>query len=125
MGVILLVEDNPDNMKLVSWILEDENWQYAEATTGEQALTLMNEQPFDLVLLDISLPGIDGKETARRIRSNPDLAEIPIVACTAHAIKQEADEIWQAGVNDIVTKPIDERELIDTIAKYLSANGAT
>jgi CheY-like chemotaxis protein len=120
---ILVVEDNPDNMKLVGWILEDEGIEFCPAESGEEALLLLDQEAFSMVLLDISLPGIDGKEAARKIRGMELRADTPIVACTAHAIKQEEDAIWAAGVNDIVTKPIDESRLLAIIEKHTKSAG--
>lgn len=116
---ILVVEDNPDNMALVNWILEDAGYDLCSVTTGEECLAFLNNSPVDLVLLDISLPGIDGKEVARVIRATPTIQDMPILACTAHAIKEEAAEILEAGVDNIVTKPIDEPVLLDALRRLL------
>lgn len=118
-GKILVVEDNPDNLRLVSWMLEDENQAFDAVDCGEACLEQLEKEKYALVLLDISLPGIDGKETARRIRAQPRFRNLPIIACTAHAIKQEETEILAAGVNCIVTKPIEEKLLIDSLRTYL------
>ncbi|MFL0797796.1 MAG: response regulator [Cellvibrionaceae bacterium] len=112
---ILVVEDNPDNLKLVSWILEDEDFNIVAAETGEDGLAALEQHNIDLVLMDISLPGIDGKEASRRIRDNPDLAGLPIIALTAHAIQGEKEAILAAGVNDLLTKPLDEDQLLNSI----------
>ena len=118
--MILVVEDNPDNMKLVAWALEDQGYAFARATSAEEGLNLLRGQRFDLVLMDISLPGIDGKEATRRIRSDPALAALPVIAVTAHAVAGEAETILAAGVDALVTKPIDETLLMETIAKCLT-----
>jgi two-component system cell cycle response regulator DivK len=118
-GKILIVEDNPDNLRLVSWMLEDENREFDAVVTGEACLEQLHKEKYALVLLDISLPGIDGKETTRRIRAQPQFRSLPIIACTAHAIKQEEVEILAAGVNSIVTKPIEEKLLLDALRTYL------
>lgn len=120
-GKILVVEDNPDNLRLVSWMLEDENYVFDAVESGEACLEQLEKEKYALVLLDISLPGIDGKETARRIRAQPDFRSLPVIACTAHAIKQEEIEILAAGVNCIVTKPIEEKLLLDSLRKYLNS----
>ena len=116
---LLIVEDNADNLKLVSWILEDEGFDFDAAMSGEECLQALENQQYALVLLDISLPGIDGKDVALKIRQHPELSSLPIVACTAHAIKQEEAAIWDSGVNEIITKPIDEAELLSCLRKYL------
>lgn len=117
---ILVVEDNPDNMTLVKWILEDEGFQITEALTGEDCLETLKSNSFDLVLMDISLPGIDGKETTQQIRQNPKLKDLPIIALTAHAVKGEEEAIWNSGVSDLITKPIAEDLLIQRINHFLS-----
>ncbi len=118
---ILVVEDNPDNSKLVSWILEDEDYSVTCVETGERCLAVLEEQSFALILMDISLPGISGKEATRRIRANPRFASIPILALTAHAIEGEQQSIMDSGVNDLLTKPINDDLLIQTIQKYLDS----
>ena len=79
---ILVVEDNADNMKLVQWMLEDEGYEMIGVETGERALAALSSQPFALVLTDISLPGMDGKELTRRIRNEERWNGLPIVAVT-------------------------------------------
>jgi len=117
---ILVVEDNPDNMKLINWALEDEGYELAGASSAEEGLALLEQRVFDLVLMDISLPGMDGKEATRRLRGDPRFACLPIVAVTAHAIRQEEEAIRACGVNDMVTKPIDESRLLDTVEALLA-----
>lgn len=117
---ILVVEDNPDNSKLVSWILEDEGYEVTCVATGEECLSILEERLFDLILMDISLPGISGKEATRRIREQPKLRAIPILALTAHAIEGEQQSILDSGVDDLLTKPINDDLLVQALQKYLS-----
>ncbi len=112
---ILVVEDNLDNMKLVAWTLEDEGYAFEAAGSAEQALVALEQRHFDLVLMDVSLPGMDGKEATRWIRAHPRLADLPVIALTAHAIKGEDQAILASGVSALVTKPIDEPLLLATI----------
>lgn len=119
-GTILVVEDNPDNMKLITWILEDEGHAVIGVSSGEECLNLMKENQVDLVLMDISLPGMDGKETTRRLRAITQYSALPIIALTAHAIKGEDVDIWAAGVTDVITKPLDEDSLLARLRKLLS-----
>jgi len=116
---ILVVEDNPDNSKLVSWILEDEGYDVTCVESGERCLSLLDKEAFDLILMDISLPGISGKEVTRRIRQMPSLHKLPILALTAHAIEAEQQNILSSGVDDLLTKPINDDQLIKMIKKYL------
>ena len=115
---LLVVEDNPDNRKLFRWTLEEEGYEVVEVETGEEALETISPE-FDLVIMDISLPGIDGKEATQRIRANETVRDVPIIACTAHAIKDEEQAIWASGVDQLVTKPIDEDEFVKVIANAL------
>ncbi len=117
---ILVIEDNPDNRKLVTWILEDEDYQVTCAETAEEGLTLVEQAAFDLILMDISLPGIDGTEATRLIRQMPDLKHIPIIALTAHAIKGEQESILACGVDDLITKPLDEDQLLSRMQELLN-----
>lgn len=119
-GTILVVEDNPDNMKLITWILEDEGHIVVGVPSGEDCLTVLDQNKFDLILMDISLPGIDGKETTRRIRALPNYEKMPIIALTAHAIKGEDVDIWASGVDDLITKPLDEESLLARLRQILT-----
>lgn len=115
---ILVVEDNPDNLKLVTWILEDEGYTVTAAGSGEECLNLTQHHDFDLILMDISLPGMDGKETTRQLRQSDAYRNKPIIALTAHAIKGEDDEIRRSGVTDLITKPLDEEKLLICLAQF-------
>ena len=118
-STILIVEDNPDNMRLFAWTLEDEGFTFEGVGSAEEALQVLEKRAFDLVLMDISLPGMNGKEATRRIRANPRLARLPVIAVTAHAIKGEDEAILASGVDALVTKPIDEALLLRTIRSSL------
>ena len=118
---ILLVEDNPDNMKLLRWTVEDAGYDYECATTAEEALETLERMSFELVLMDISLPGMSGKAATRKIRNDAKLKDLPVIAVTAHAVLEEESAIWDSGVNDVVTKPIDETTLLNAIRRSLSS----
>ena len=115
MRSILIVEDNPDSLKLVSWVLRDAGYQFVAVTSAEQALAILEDGVFDLVLMDISLPGMNGKEATRRLRRDPRFRRLPIIAVTAHATIEEEREIRDCGVTAIETKPIDETHLLTLI----------
>ena len=119
MRKIAIVEDNPDNLLLFRAILED-LYEVTTYETGPEALRgLQDEQP-DLILLDISLPGMDGTEVLRRIDTDPILRSIPVIALTAHAITGDRETFLAAGFDEYITKPIiDEHILLDTIARFL------
>ncbi len=115
----LVVEDNPDNLKLMRWILEDEGFHITECTTAESGLEYLETHDVDIVLMDISLPNMDGKEATRRIRATQRNADLPIIAVTAHAVQGEMEAISASGVTDIVTKPIEEDSFVKTLHKLL------
>ncbi len=117
---ILVVEDNPDNMKLVTWILEDEHYEVTGVFSGEACLEQVQRDAYDAVLMDISLPGIDGKEATRRLRAMEQFRALPIIALTAHAIKGEDDDIRAAGVTDLITKPLDEDQLLQRLRELVN-----
>ena len=91
-----------------------------EAGDGREAVQLVRKLDPDIVLMDISLPGIDGKEATRRLRAMDQFRDLPIIALTAHAIKGEDDEILASGVTDLITKPLDEDQLLQRLRHLIS-----
>lgn len=123
LGSILLVEDNPDNARLASWILEDEGYTVAWASSAELGLSMLQEAEqttYQVILMDISLPGMDGKQAIACVRESGTLRHLPIIAVTAHAILNEREAILKAGADAIVTKPIDEDLLLKTISQLIT-----
>ena len=121
MKKIAVVEDNPDNRLLVQVILEP-LYEVVEYETGFAALEGLPKEKPDLVLLDISLPEMDGAEVLRRIRADAQLRALPVIALTAHAMSGDREKFIRAGFNDYVTKPIiDENVLLDAIRRLLAA----
>lgn len=119
MRTIAVVEDNADNRLLLQAILGDQ-YELVEYENGADALTGLATSRPDLVLLDISLPGMDGKEILRRIREDSSLRALPVVALTAHAMAGDRERFLAAGFNDYVTKPIvDETLLTGAIERLL------
>ena len=114
MAKILLVEDNEMNRDMLSRRLERKGYQVVIATDGEQGVELALSEMPDLILLDMSLPTIDGWEAARRIRREPETAAMPIIALTAHAMAGDMEKALAAGCDDYDTKPV---ELIRLLAK--------
>lgn len=116
---IAVVEDNPDNRFLVQAILEDD-YELSEYETGAEAVEGIPENPPDLILLDISLPEMDGPEVLVRIRNDDRTKNIPVIALTAHAMAGDREKYLGQGFNDYVTKPIvDESVLTDAIERWL------
>ncbi len=103
---VLVVDDNLVNRKLAAAMLQKRGWTVEEADNGFTALEKLEAAPFDYVLLDISMPGIDGEEVCRRIRQMEATQGLHVVAYTAHALESEKARIMSAGFNDIVIKPV-------------------
>lgn len=116
---ILIIEDNPDNLKLISWILEDEGLEIISAESAEDGFQILKHTDVELILMDISLPGINGKEATILLRQQEKYRDTPIIALTAHAIKGEDEAILASGVNELITKPIDEAIFLTCLHKYI------
>ncbi len=117
---IAVVEDNPDNRMLVEAILE-EDYEILEYETGQQAVAELVEAEPDLVLLDISLPEMDGTEVLEWIRGQESLAGLPVIALTAHAMAGDREKYLNLGFDEYLTKPIvDESVLVGAIERCLN-----
>jgi CheY-like chemotaxis protein len=123
MPTIAVVEDNPDNRLLLRAILGNA-YTVVEYENGADALNAFGRERPDLVLLDISLPGMDGLEILARIRGDDGLRTLPVIALTAHAMAGDREKYLRAGFDDYVTKPIvDETVLLRAIARMLTVDG--
>jgi len=119
MADIAVVEDNPDNRLLLGAMLEDDH-QITEYQNGREAIAGLRAHRPDLVLLDISLPGMDGTEVLRSIRAEPSLADLPIVALTAHALAGDREKYLAMGFDEYMSKPIvDDEVLLELIRRTL------
>lgn len=118
---VMLVEDNKMNSRLVEYVLERDNFSTRVLDNAEDAIRAATEDPPDILLMDIQLPDMDGLEATRQLKKNPITAGIPIVAITAHAMAGDEERIRNAGCEGYISKPINTRELADTIRSYLSA----
>ena len=116
--LVLLVEDNEFNQEVATEFLSMLGLETVLAADGEQALARLQATSFDLVLMDLQMPVMDGYEATRRIRSDPSLAALPIIAMTAHAMTQERERCAALGMNDYVTKPIDPERFAATLATW-------
>jgi two-component system, cell cycle response regulator DivK len=119
---ILLVEDNELNRDMLSRRLTRRGYTVVVAEDGEQALDLAHSERPDLVLMDMSLPGIDGWEATRRLRADPGIAGIRVIALTAHAMAGDRERALEAGCNDYDTKPVEMDRLLQKIATQLGAS---
>ena len=118
-GRILVVEDNPDNMYVMDRILTHRGYTVREATSGEEALRILASGGYDLVLMDMQMPGLDGYGAVRALRELPGGRDVPVIAVTASSMPGDRERTLEAGCTDYLAKPIDTRELVRLIAQYL------
>jgi two-component system, cell cycle response regulator DivK len=116
---ILVVEDHEDNRRILRDLLRATGFEMVEAHDGEAALERVSSERFDLILMDIQLPGIDGYEVARRIRAGSTNTATPIIAVTSYALTGDEDKARAAGCSEYVSKPFRPRELLTKIREYL------
>jgi two-component system, cell cycle response regulator DivK len=118
---ILVVEDQPDNRRILRDLLGNAGYELIEAETGEEALAALEAQRPDLILMDIQLPVMDGYEATRRIRSKPELKSIPIIAVTSYALAGDEAKALAVGCNAYVTKPFSPRALLAKVQEHLAS----
>ena len=118
---ILVIEDQEDNRQIVRDLMTASGYELIEATTGEEGLNVAAREQPDLILMDIQLPGIDGYEVTRRIKADPKLKKIPIIAVTSYALSGDDKKAFAAGCDGYVTKPYSPRLLLAKIREYLPA----
>lgn len=114
---ILIVEDNEFNQLLVKSILADKNVKISCVSNGLEALEILNNQKFDIILMDIQMPVMDGIETTQKIRKELKL-DVPIIALTANALKDDQKKYLNAGMDSYISKPFDQQELLRVISKF-------
>ncbi len=117
---ILVVEDQEDNRQIIRDMLSTSDYQITEAENGEEALAAVAKQRPDLILMDIQMPVLDGYEATRRIKADPGLRSIPIIAITSYALSGDEQKARAAGCDDYVPKPYSPRQLLAKIRQYLS-----
>jgi CheY-like chemotaxis protein len=118
---ILLVEDNEMNRDMLSRRLVRNGYDVVMATDGQQAIDMATSEKPDLILMDMSLPVIDGWEATRRVKAAPGTRSIPVIALTAHAMVEDKDKALGAGCDDFDTKPVDIQRLIGKIKALTDA----
>ena len=121
MSVILIVEDNEKNMKLVRDVLQVKGYQTLEAGTAEDGIALAQAHSPDLVLMDIQLPGMNGIEALGVLRENPATAHIPVIAVTASVMQQDRKLITEAGFDAYIGKPINLKEFLQAVREMIEA----
>jgi CheY-like chemotaxis protein len=117
--VILVVDDNEFNLALTCAVLERAGYEVEAVRSGEAALTAISERRPQLVLMDVQLPGRDGLDLTRDLKSEPATAGIPIVALTAHAMRGDDQEALAAGCSGYISKPIDTRTFASEVGRFL------
>ena len=125
MSKILLVEDNELNRDMLSRRLIRRKYDVVCALDGQKAIEMAQSENPDLILMDLSLPIIDGWEATRQIKATEKLHNIPIIALTAHAMAEDREKALAAGCNDYLTKPIDMELLLKKIETYISPASTT
>lgn len=116
---ILVVENEDSNLRLMEQILDFAGYRFLPATNGLEALTLLDREHVDLVLLDLAMPILDGYRTTELMRLRPDMARIPIVAVTAHAMNEDRELALRCGCTDYIAKPFRPHQLLDLIERLL------
>jgi two-component system, cell cycle response regulator DivK len=116
---VLLVEDNDDNRTIYATILGHYGYEVVEAPNGLDGVNLADRHRPDLIIMDISLPVMDGLEATRRIRANPNTSAIPVLAVTAHALDSDRERVIDAGCNNYLAKPVEPRRLLEQVERMI------
>jgi len=120
---ILVVEDNPQNMKVVLMTLKPHGYTLLQATDGEEALKVAVSDNPDLIIMDVQLPKMDGLEVTRELRQMPAFRQVPIIAVTAYAMKGDEEKAREAGCDAYLPKPVNTRQLPEMVAEMLQKQG--
>ncbi|HET9855375.1 MAG TPA: response regulator [Methylomirabilota bacterium] len=123
MAKLLLVEDNEMNRDMLSRRLTRRGYDVVIAVDGEQGVAMARSEAPALILMDMSLPGLDGWEATRRIKAAPETGRIPVIALTAHAMSGDREKAVAAGCDDFDTKPVDLARLLEKIEALLGRPG--
>lgn len=118
-GKILIIENNEVNMELATDILEAANYTVLQAEDAESGIALAKTERPALILMDISLPGMDGLSATTVLKQDPDTREIPVVVLTAHAMKGDEEKVLAAGCSGYITKPIDTRAFPQSVGRFI------
>jgi CheY-like chemotaxis protein len=123
MTTVLVAEDNPVNCELLRELLEARGYRVIEAPDGQEALCMIEQSHPDIVLLDIGMPVLNGYAVIRKIRENPSLATLPVLAITAYAMRGDRESVMNAGFDGYLSKPINARDLAHEIERLLRRPG--
>lgn len=120
---VLLVEDDVDTRTIYSTILRHHGYEVLETENGREALELASEERPDLILLDISIPEVDGWTVASRLRGRSETADVPLVAVTAHALPDDQERAHELGCDSYLTKPLRPQRVLEEVRRFLSVEG--
>lgn len=116
---VLLVEDNEDNLVVYRTILEHVGYVVIEARDGEEGISRAHEAQPDIILMDISIPKLDGWQATERLKGDGNTAEIPIIALTAHALEEDRAKAMRAGCDGYLAKPVEPRRVVQEVEKFI------
>jgi CheY-like chemotaxis protein len=116
---ILLVEDNDSSREMLTRRLQKHGYDVSTATNGQEALDMIRREAPDVILLDMSLPVMDGWAAVRALRADAAIRHVPVIALTAHAAREDREQAIEAGCDDYETKPVDMPRLLSTIERWL------
>src|SRR5690349_8941805 len=125
MSKILIVEDNEVNRDMLSRRLVRRGYEVICAVDGQQGIAMAHDECPDLILMDMSLPVLDGWEATRKLKSTPETQTIPVIALTAHALMSDREQAFEAGCDDYETKPIDFPRLLDKVTARIGPGSTT
>lgn len=125
MSTVLIAEDNAVNRELLRELLEMRGYTVVEACNGEEALHMIEQAPPDILLLDLGMPVLDGTAVVRRIREDPRLAKLPVLAVTAYAMQGDREKIVSSGFDGYLSKPINSSLLMQELDRLLPNTSAT
>ena len=120
--MVLIVEDTEDNRQMLTRLLQMSGYRVVEATNGKEAVEIAAREHPEIILMDLSLPMIDGLAATRRIRSLPEMKNVPIIAVSAHDTADFHNEALAAGCDAYITKPIDYPELEEVIERFVASH---
>jgi CheY-like chemotaxis protein len=123
MSTVLIAEDNSVNRELLRELLEARGYTVAEACNGQEALQMIEQARPDILLLDLGMPVLDGFAVIRKIRENPRLAGLPVLAVTAYAMQGDREKVLNSGFDGYLSKPVNSRSLVEELDRLLSERG--
>ena len=116
---VLVADDDADNREIAAQILEVKGYNVVLATNGDEALNMITTEKPDVVMMDLSMPKFSGWDAIKRLKADPELKSIPIIAFTAHAMSGDREKVMTAGFDDYITKPCTPTEIAAIVAKHL------